>query len=164
LSKVLAPGLRLGYVVAPAAIAPKLLQAKQAADLHSPGFNQRLVSEVMQDGFLDRHVPTIRALYKSQRDAMLLALEREMAGLGMTWNKPSGGMFLWARLPAGLDATALLPKAVEKGVAFVPGAPFYAGEPDQRTLRLSFVTATTQQIDTGIAALAATLREALQSR
>src|SRR6478735_2233146 len=163
-SKVLAPGLRLGYVVAPAAIAPKLLQAKQAADLHSPGFNQRLVSEVMRDGFLYRHVPTIRALYKSQRDAMLRALEREMAGLGMTWNKPSGGMFLWARLPAGLDATALLPKAVEKGVAFVPGAPFYAGEPDQRTLRLSFVTATTQQIDTGIAALAATLREALQSR
>jgi len=163
-SKVLAPGLRLGYVVAPAAIAPKLLQAKQAADLHSPGFNQRLVSEVMQDGFLDRHVPTIRALYKSQRDAMLQALDREMAGLGMTWNKPAGGMFLWARLPEGLNATQLLPKAVDKGVAFVPGAPFYAGDADQRTLRLSFVTATAQQIDTGIAALAATIRAALAGR
>jgi 2-aminoadipate transaminase len=159
-SKVLAPGLRLGYVIAPAAIAPKLLQAKQAADLHSPGFNQRLVSEVMQDGFLDRHVPTIRALYKSQRDAMLRALEREMAGLGMTWNKPVGGMFLWARLPEGLSAADLLPKAVDKGVAFVPGAAFYADEPDARTLRLSFVTATTEQIDTGIAALAAAIREA----
>jgi len=161
-SKVLAPGLRLGYLVAPPAIAPKLLQAKQAADLHSPSFNQRMVAEVMKDGFLDRHVPTIRALYKSQRDAMLAALTREMAGLGLEWNSPDGGMFLWARLPAGLDAVALLPKAVDRGVAFVPGAAFYADQPDPRTLRLSFVTASVSQIDTGIAALAATIREALQ--
>ncbi len=77
-SKVLAPGLRLGFVVAPKAVYPKLLQAKQAADLHTPGFNQRIVSEVMKDGFLDRHVPTIRALYKAQRDAMLEALAREL--------------------------------------------------------------------------------------
>ncbi len=83
-SKVLAPGLRLGFLVAPKAIYPKLLQAKQAADLHTPGFNQRMVAEVMKHGFLDRHVPTIRALYKQQRDAMLAALEREMAGLGVT--------------------------------------------------------------------------------
>ena len=80
-SKVLAPGLRLGFIIAPAAVYPKLLQAKQAADLHSPSFNQRMIVEVMQGGFLDRHVPTIRALYKSQRDAMLVALTREMAGL-----------------------------------------------------------------------------------
>ena len=126
-SKVLAPGLRLGFLVAPKAIFPKLLQAKQAADLHSPSFNQRMVSEVMKDGFLDRHVPTIRALYKRQRDAMLAALAREMKGLGVEFNKPAGGMFLWLRLPAGMDAVALLPKAVERGVAFVPGAPFYAG-------------------------------------
>ncbi|GAB3652218.1 aminotransferase-like domain-containing protein [Ramlibacter alkalitolerans] len=158
-SKVLAPGLRLGYLVAPPAIAPKLLQAKQAADLHSPSFNQRLVAEVLRDGFLDRHVPTIRALYKSQRDAMLEALEREMRGLDLQWNAPAGGMFLWARLPAGTDAAALLPRAVERGVAFVPGAAFYADAADPRTLRLSFVTATREQIATGIAALAATLRE-----
>ena len=158
-SKVLAPGLRLGYLVAPRGIYPKLLQAKQAADLHSPGFNQRMVAEVMQGGFLERHVPTIRALYKSQRDAMLAALEREMAGLGVSWNSPDGGMFLWARLPAAMDAISLLPKAVERGVAFVPGTPFYAGQADPRTLRLSFVTATPEQIDTGIAALAAAIRE-----
>jgi 2-aminoadipate transaminase len=161
-SKVLAPGLRLGYVIAPPAIFPKLLQAKQAADLHSPSFNQRIVSEVLRDGFLDRHVPTIRALYKSQRDAMLAALAREMRGLDVQWNTPQGGMFLWARLPAGVDAVTLLPKAVERGVAFVPGAPFYAGTPDTRTLRLSFVTASVQEIDTGMAALAATLREELE--
>src|SRR5205085_4283864 len=87
-SKVLAPGLRLGYVVAPREVFPKLLQAKQAADLHSPGFNQRIVADVMRDGFLDRHVPTIRALYKSQRDAMLAALAHEMQGLGVEWNTP----------------------------------------------------------------------------
>ena len=158
-SKVLAPGLRLGFMVAPAALMPKLLQAKQAADLHSPGFNQRMIAEVMKDGFLDRHVPTIRALYKSQRDAMLAALSREMKGLDITWNTPVGGMFLWARLPAGMSAVDLLPKAVDKGVAFVPGAAFYADSADPRTLRLSFVTASVDQINTGIAALAAAIRD-----
>ena len=158
-SKVLAPGLRLGFVVAPKSVYPKLLQAKQAADLHSPGFNQRMVSEVMKDGFLDRHVPTIRALYKSQRDVMLASLEHHMSGLGVQWNKPDGGMFLWARLPDGMSAIDLLPKAVDQGVAFVPGAAFYADHADPRTLRLSFVTATAQQIETGIAALAAAVRE-----
>ena len=160
-SKVLAPGLRLGYVVAPKAIMPKLLQAKQAADLHSPSFNQRMVAEVLKDGFIDRHVPTIRALYKAQCSAMLAALDTEMAGLNVVWNRPDGGMFLWVRLPEGMDAVALLPKAVEKNVAFVPGAAFYAEGADPRTLRLSFVTASEEQIKTGVAALAKTIREAL---
>ncbi len=158
-SKVLAPGLRLGFLVAPKSIFPKLLQAKQAADLHSPGFNQRMVSEVMKDGFLDRHVPTIRALYKRQRDAMLAALARETKGLGIEFNKPAGGMFLWLRLPEGMNAAAVLPRAVERGVAFVPGEPFYAGPSDPRTLRLSFVTAGVDEIDTAITALADAVRE-----
>jgi len=106
-------------------------------------------------------VPTIRALYKRQRDAMLSALDREMQGLGVSFNKPAGGMFLWLRLPAGMDAVALLPKAVERGVAFVPGTPFYAGPADARTLRLSFVTASVEEIDTAIAALADAVREQL---
>ena len=160
-SKVLAPGLRLGYVVAPKAIYPKLLQAKQAADLHSPSFNQRLVAEVLKDGFLERHIPTIRALYKRQRDAMHAALERELANLGVTWSRPDGGMFLWARLPEGMNAIELLPEAVERNVAFVPGAAFYAEAPDARTLRLSFVTASPAQIDAGIKALADTVRARL---
>ena len=160
-SKVLAPGLRLGYVVAPQAIYPKLLQAKQAADLHSPSFNQRMVAEVLKDGFLDRHVPTIRALYKRQRDAMHAALERELASLGVTWSRPDGGMFLWARLPEGMNAIDLLPEAVERNVAFVPGAAFYAEAPDTRTLRLSFVTASPAQIDAGVKALADAVRARL---
>jgi 2-aminoadipate transaminase len=160
-SKVLAPGLRLGFLVAPKSIFPKLLQAKQAADLHSPTFNQRVVAEVMKEGFLERHVPTIRALYKRQRDAMLAALEREMQGLGVSFNKPAGGMFLWLRLPEGMNAVGLLPKAVERGVAFVPGMPFYAGDGDARTMRLSFVTASVEEIDTAITALADAVREQL---
>jgi 2-aminoadipate transaminase len=160
-SKILAPGLRLGYVVAPPALYPKLLQAKQAADLHTPSFNQRVVIEVLKDGFLERHVPTIRALYKTQRDAMMAALARHMAGLRVSWTRPVGGMFVWLRLPEGLDAQALLPQAVAAGIAFVPGAPFYAREPDQRTLRLSFVTSTAAQIDQGMATLAGIVRQAL---
>ncbi len=163
-SKVLAPGLRLGFVVAPKAVYPKLLQAKQAADLHSPGFNQRMISAVMQDGFLQRHVPTIRALYKSQRDAMLLALAQTFtrnAPQGepaLSWNCPAGGMFLWARLPQGMNAVDLLPYAVAQGVAFVPGAPFYADHGDARTLRLSFVTPSVEEIQRGVAALAVALQ------
>ena len=160
-SKILAPGLRLGYLVAPKALYPKLLQAKQAADLHTPSFNQRVVAEVLKDGFIERHVPTIRALYKQQCEAMLAALDREMAGLGLSWNRPVGGMFLWVQLPKGLKAIPLLDKAVEKGVAFVPGSAFYAEGADESTLRLSFVTATVDQINTGMAALSAAIRESL---
>ncbi len=91
---------------------------------------------------------------------MVAALEQEMQGLGVTWNRPDGGMFLWLRLPEGMSALQLLPRAVERNVAFVPGAAFYADQPDDRTLRLSFVTASQGQIRTAIAALAAAIREA----
>nr|HPG81438.1 PLP-dependent aminotransferase family protein [Piscinibacter sp.] len=152
-SKVLAPGLRLGYVVAPPALFPKLLQAKQAADLHSPGFNQRVVHEVIRDGFLREHVPTIRARYKAQRDAMRAALETHMPA-GCHWNVPVGGMFFWVELPEGVDATAMLPKAVERGMAYVPGAAFFADHAKANTLRLSFVTVSPAQIEQGIGMLA----------
>jgi 2-aminoadipate transaminase len=159
-SKVLAPGLRLGYVVAPKALFPKLLQAKQAADLHTPGFNQRVVHEVIKDGFLKQHVPTIRARYKAQRDAMHSALERHLPA-GCRWNTPVGGMFFWVELPRGLDATALLPRAVAAGVAFVPGAPFFVTGGHENTLRLSFVTVPPDRIEAGVAALARVIAESL---
>jgi len=160
-SKVLAPGLRLGYVVAPPPLFPKLLQAKQAADLHTPGFNQRIVHEVVKDGFLDAHVPTIRARYRAHRDAMQASLVRHLAPLGATWQTPGGGMFFWLELPPALDATALLPRAVERGIAFVPGAPFFASDARANTLRLSFVTVAPDAIERGIAALARVIEEAL---
>ena len=157
-SKILAPGLRLGYVVAPASLMPKLLQAKQAADLHTPIFNQRLVHEVIRNGFLDDHVPTIRAMYKAQRDAMLAALVRHMP-VGCHWTVPSGGMFFWVELPRGIDALAMLPQAVEQGVAYVPGGAFFADNAMRNVMRLSFVTVSSEEIDQGIATLAKLLRE-----
>ena len=166
-SKVLAPGLRLGYVVAPQLLYPKLLQAKQAADLHTPGFNQRVVYEVIKDGFLHTHVPTIRARYKAQRDAMQAALVQHLQplqgadGSRVRWQTPVGGMFFWLQLPTQLDATALLPQAVEAGMAYVPGAPFFADGGHANTLRLSFVTSPPAQIEKGIAALAGVLKTAL---
>ena len=160
-SKVLAPGLRIGFIVAPKSVYGKLTQAKQAADLHTPSFNQRVVAEVIKDGFLDRHVPTIRAMYKAQRDVMLMALEREMAGLDVQWTRPVGGMFLWVKLPAGMDAQALLAKAVERNMAFVPGAPFYADNAEINTLRLSYVTVSAEQINQGIKSLAEAIKASL---
>jgi 2-aminoadipate transaminase len=157
-SKTLAPGLRLGYVVAPPALYPKLLQAKQAADLHTPSFNQRLVHEVLRDGFLDQHVPRIRSLYKTQRDAMLVALKAYMPD-SVSWNAPEGGMFLWLKLAQGVDTVKLLEKAVERGVAFVPGAAFYADSAEHNAMRLCFVTASSEQINTGVKALAQVIRE-----
>jgi len=125
--------------VCPKTLFPKLLQSKQAADLHTGSFSQRVVYEVIKNGFLETHIPTIRDRYRTHRDAMETALKASMPA-GCEWHKPSGGMFFWLRLPAGCDAMALLPKAVEAGVAYVPGAAFYADHPDMRTMRLSFVT------------------------
>jgi 2-aminoadipate transaminase len=165
-SKVLAPGLRLGYVVAPKTLFPKLLQAKQAADLHTPGYNQRVVHEVIKNGFLDQHVPTIRARYKAHRDAMRSALDRHLNGFTAPngdrcrWNVPVGGMFFWLNLPRGLDATALLPLAVEAGMAFVPGAAFFCEAAQPNTLRLSFVTVPPDRIEAGVALLAGVLKGA----
>jgi 2-aminoadipate transaminase len=157
-SKVLAPGLRLGYVIAPAPLFPKLLQAKQAADLHTPGFNQRVVHEVIRGGFLHQHVPTIRTRYKAQRDAMAASLKAHLPA-GCRWNVPQGGMFFWVELPEGVDATALLPHAVALGMAYVPGAAFFADRARANTLRLSFVTAPPAQIDRGVQMLAQALEE-----
>jgi len=160
-SKVLAPGLRLGYIVAPPDLFPELLQAKQAADLHTPGFNQRVVYETVRDGFLKEHLPTVRARYREHRDAMRDALARHLPP-GCHWNVPAGGMFFWVELPEGMDATTLLPRAVDAGVAYVPGAPFYAGEPRANTLRLSFVTVSPAEIERGVALLCKVLAGALR--
>lgn len=160
-SKVLAPGLRLGYLVAPPALFPKLLQAKQAADLHTPGLNQRIVHEVVHQGFLDQHVPTVRARYRLQRDAMAAALARHLPP-GCEWSVPQGGMFFWVRLPAGCHALALLPQAVAAGVAYVPGEAFFAHNPDTRCIRLSFVTLGTAELDQAVALLGRVLRQTLE--
>jgi 2-aminoadipate transaminase len=159
-SKVLAPGLRIGYVIAPEELHYKLVQAKQATDLHTPSLTQQIAYEVIKDGFLDTHIPKIRTLYRDQCQTMLDALTACMPA-GVQWNRPEGGMFVWVTLPANIDATELLAAAVLEKVAFVPGAPFYAGLPQPNTLRLSFVTVPPEQIRKGIATLGGLVRARL---
>jgi 2-aminoadipate transaminase len=153
-SKVLAPGLRVGYLIAPPALHRKLVQAKQAADLHTPSFTQRIVYETIKDGFLDTHIPTIRTLYSQRCNVMLEAMSQHFPATA-SWNRPQGGMFIWVQLPAGIDSMPLLDKAIAQNVAFVPGAPFFANEPQANTLRLSFVTVPPEKIQKGIATLGA---------
>jgi 2-aminoadipate transaminase len=148
-SKVLTPGIRLGYVVAPLPLVRRLELAKQAADLHTSQLTQMVVHEVIKDGFLDRHIPSIRALYGDQCQAMLKAMDEHFPA-GVEWTRPEGGMFIWVTLPAHIDAMKLLDEAIANKVAFVPGSPFYANEPETNTLRLSFVTVSPERIRTGI--------------
>lgn len=148
-SKVLTPGIRLGYVVAPTPLILKMEQAKQAADLHTAQLTQMVVYEAVKDGFLQTHIPTIRKLYADQCQAMLDALQTYFPA-GTSWTKPEGGMFIWVTLPKHIDSGALLKEAVEQHVAFVPGAPFYANEPQHNTLRLSFVTVPPEKIRAGV--------------
>lgn len=159
-SKVLAPGLRLGYIVAPAALRAKLVQAKQATDLHTATLSQMAVYDVVKDGFLNSHIPTIRKLYREQCAAMLAALAQYMPD-GVRWNTPRGGMFLWAELPKGMNASAVLARAVEQNVAFVPGAPFFAADPVIEALRLAFVTVPPPRIEEGVKRLAEVIRASL---
>lgn len=160
-SKVLAPGLRVGYLIAPSGLYAKLVQAKQAADLHTPSFTQRIVYETIKDGFLDTHVPSIRRLYGERCQAMLAAMSRHFPA-AVQWNRPEGGMFIWVKLPAGLDSSVLLEKAVARNVAFVPGAPFFANAPQPNTMRLSFVTVPPERIERGIAILGELIGEELE--
>lgn len=163
-SKVLVPGLRLGYLVAPPALVPKLLQAKQAADLHTSGFSQRIVAELLAGGMLEPHLRTLRARYRVQRDAMAAALRRHLPP-GCRWEVPTGGMFFWIELPAAceVDPMALLPKAIESGVAFVPGDAFFVSNA-RPSMRLSFVTAPPAQLELAVARLGALLHTHVRSQ
>ena len=159
-SKTLAPGLRLAWVTAPAEVIRKLVQAKQGADLHTPTFNQMVAYEVARGGFLNEHIKTIRTIYGERRLVMLDALKSYFPP-GVKWTHPLGGMFLWVTLPNGMDATELLPKAVEKMVAFVPGGPFHANGGGENTMRLNFSNAQPDQIREGIYRLGQVLKEVL---
>ncbi|MBY0238561.1 MAG: PLP-dependent aminotransferase family protein [Burkholderiaceae bacterium] len=148
-SKVLTPGIRLGYVVAPLGLIRRLELAKQASDLHTSQLTQMVVHEVVKDGFLDQHIPTIRQLYGDQCRVMLDAMDQHFPPQ-VTWTRPEGGMFIWVTLPKHIDAMALLDEAIAHKVAFVPGSPFYANAPETHTLRLSFVTVPPERIRAGI--------------
>jgi 2-aminoadipate transaminase len=153
LSKTLAPGLRIAWVVAPEAVVSKLVQIKQGADLHSSTFCQYVAYEVARGGFLDQHVRRIRAVYGERREAMLSALARHFPH-GVRWTRPQGGLFLWVTLPKGFDTMALLDEAIREKVAFVPGAAFYPCGGGEETMRLNFSYAPPDVIEEGIKRLA----------
>lgn len=157
LSKTLAPGLRVGWVVAPAEVIAKLTQMKQGADLHTSTFAQCVAYETARGGFLDQHVRLIRGVYRERRDAMLAALERHFPP-GVSWTRPQGGLFLWVTLPRSLDAGRLVAEALRAKVAFVPGSAFHARGGGAHTLRLNFSYSTPEVIEEGIRRLAGVLR------
>jgi 2-aminoadipate transaminase len=166
-SKTLAPGLRLGWIVAPPEVIRKLVQLKQGTDLHTSTFTQFVAYEVARDGFLDQHVKLIRKIYRERRDVMLQALQ-EFFPPAVTWTYPHGGLFLWVTLPEGLDIKAILKSALEQNVAFVPGDSFYAndgpnhdGGEGSRHMRLNFSNAAPEQIREGIRRLAAAVKSHL---
>jgi 2-aminoadipate transaminase len=148
-SKVLAPGLRVGWVIASRAVIEKLTLAKQAADLHASTLSQHLALELVSRGFLEEFVPVLRRHYGQRRDAMLEALARYFPK-NATWTKPEGGLFLWVTLPQHIDAGQLLPAALEQRVAFVPGEEFHLGREGKNTMRLSFSNSSPERIEEGI--------------
>jgi 2-aminoadipate transaminase len=162
-SKILAPGLRLAWVIAPPEVIRKLVQAKQGADLHTATFNQIVAYEVGHGGFLDRHIQLIRKCYKERRDVMLGALDSYFPA-GVDWTHPEGGLFLWATLPDGMDSAEVLKYAVERKVAFVPGGPFFPNGGGQNTMRLNFSNATNQNIQEGIYRLGMVLNERVRAQ
>jgi 2-aminoadipate transaminase len=159
-SKILAPGIRLAWVIAPPEVIRKLVQAKQGADLHTATFNQIVAYEVGHGGFLDQHIRLIRKTYGERRDVMLGALDSYFPP-GVDWTHPEGGLFLWAELPEGYNTTELMKIAVENKVAFVPGAPFYPCGGGERTMRLNFSNAKPDAILEGIARLGMVIKENL---
>ena len=164
-SKTLAPGLRLGWIVAPPEVISKLVQLKQGADLHSSTFVQMVAHEVARDNFLDEHVKLIRRVYRERRDVMLEALMQYFPP-EVTWTRPKGGLFLWVTLPEGADAQKLFEAAVRENVAFVPGDCFYAPNGHQgqgrRHMRLNFSAAPPEQIRAGIHRLSVAVKKQLE--
>jgi 2-aminoadipate transaminase len=155
-SKVLSPGLRVGWVVAPRPVTERLVLAKQGADLHTDGLAQRAVVRFCRDNDLDAHVRTLRAAYRQRRDAMLAALADVMPA-GTAWTRPEGGMFVWVTLPDGIQAGPLLAEAIERRVAFVPGSAFHVDGGGASSLRLNFTNSAPDRIRAGVARLAAAL-------
>ena len=157
-SKIVTPGMRLGYAIADKEIIKMLETAKQASDLHSNIFGQYLISDYLQNNDLDKHIEKIKKLYKTQATAMISAME-EFFPNNVKFTYPKGGMFTWVTIEEGKDVLTLFDKAIAKNVAFVPGHPFYVNPDKVNTLRLNYTNANEQTIKTGIERLAQALRE-----
>ena len=159
-SKVLTPGLRVAWIVGPAQVIRKLVLAKQGTDLHTATLNQIIAYELTRTGFLEKHVPRIRTLYRARRDAMLAALEEYFPD-NVSWTHPQGGLFLWVTLPESIDTAQLLKEALKYRIAFVPGAAFHANGGGSNTMRLSFSNVNEEKIEQGIGRLGKLLHTTL---
>jgi 2-aminoadipate transaminase len=161
-SKIVAPSLRVGWIVAPAELVGRLSVLKHTADVDTSTFGQHIVARYLDTGALPAHLDRLRAEYRRRRDAMLAALERRLPP-GCRWSRPRAGIFVWVELPEGLDSSRLLEPALAAGVAFCPGEAFAAGDAERlrRCLRLSYADTPPERIDEGVARLARSLAEAL---
>ncbi len=162
-SKILAPGIRLAWMIAPQEVIKKLVQAKQAADLHTATFNQIVAYEVGKDGFLDEHVKLIRQTYCERRDVMLETMD-ELFPPSVRWTHPQGGMFLWGILPQGMDAAEVLKIAIQRKVAFVPGAAFHPNGGGENTMRINFSYSNPETIREGVTRLGYVLKELIAEK
>jgi len=159
-SKILAPGIRLAWVIAPPEVISKMVQAKQGADLHTSTFNQIVAYEVSKGGFLYKHIELIKSVYGERRDLIMAAMDGYFPP-GMEWTHPEGGLFTWITLPENLHASDILKKAIEKKVAFVPGSPFYPDGGGHNKFRLNFSNANPERIREGISRLGKVLNDAV---
>lgn len=157
LSKIVAPGLRIGWMVLPEWLRSAVVIVKQASDLHASTFAQHTAARYLQSGRLEAHLGAIRAAYGDRANAMMESLERHFPGGVLTFERPDGGMFLWARLAEGVDTSAIVTRAIENGVVFVPGSSFFVGGTSRHFMRLSYVTSTHERIEEGVRRLARTI-------
>ncbi|BAI62231.1 putative aminotransferase [Methanocella paludicola SANAE] len=162
-SKTVSPGMRLGWLYAPRDIMDKLITAKQAADLHTSYFVQRIVYQYLADNDVEKHIKKIQGMYKVQRDAMVSAIERYFPE-GIQYTKPEGGMFLWVTLPEALSSMKLFDMAIQDKVAFVPGQAFFIDGSGQNTLRLNYSSSDEARIEEGIRRLANSMNMLLEEK
>lgn len=157
-SKMVVPGFRLGWIVAPTQVLQIAARAKQATDLHTSTFTQMIAHDIAQGDFMKEQIQKVRSYYRNQRDLMLGNIEKYFPE-DIHFTRPKGGMFLWVTLPKEKNALPLLEEAVKRGVAYVPGEPFFANGGGKNTLRLSYSVATPEQVEKGIKSLGELLNE-----
>lgn len=157
-SKIISPGLRVGYAIAPPSLLRPMVIGKQAVDVHTSTLSQWIVSEFCRSAEFTEHIERVRADYRVKRDAMLRALETHFPG-GVHWTRPEGGLFLWVTLPEGASTSMLLREALKERVAFIPGTPFFADGSGENTMRLNFSNATLEKIEEGISRIGKVLAQ-----
>ncbi|HHU61619.1 MAG: PLP-dependent aminotransferase family protein [Bacillota bacterium] len=160
-SKIVAPAMRLGWICARHEIMEKLIIAKQASDLHTNYFSQRVIHQYLIDNNIDNHIKKITELYKGQRNCMVSMIEKYFPQ-EVKSTKPEGGMFLWATLPEGFSSLELFDMAIKQNVAFVPGDPFYINEKGTNTMRLNYTSSTEEKIEEGIKRLSEAIKDLIK--